>query len=222
MWLVMWSLLFSFSSFSIYSQRSWKTYIHIYRGKNVCRVWVEPLAPGSLCMDLKLIWTEHAVPNPAWSQLTILHINTLTIERSRVTWDPLPFIIKQLSCLLRNGRSVPSSYGLVSCEQLYDSRSPHNRGGQLEVLAEAGFVLSARPSGKEQDSKADGEVKKSAFPSARQRRDLCYAICERTCTFSLRLFWHFSLPISCPRHLQGPAERFSHPWWRFNALAHQL
>lgn len=77
------------------------------------------------------------------------------------------------------------SYGLVSCEQLRDSRSPHNRGGQLEVLAEAGFVLSAWPSGKEQDSKADGEVKKSAFPSARQHRDLCYAICERTCTLSL-------------------------------------
>lgn len=30
MWLVMWSLLFSFYSFSNYSQRSWKTYIHIY------------------------------------------------------------------------------------------------------------------------------------------------------------------------------------------------
>ncbi len=167
-------------------------------------------------MDLKLIWTERAVPIPTWPQLTMLHINTLTIERSRVTWDPLPFIIKQLSCLLGNGRSVPSSYRLVSCEQLRDSRSPHNRGGQLEVLVEAGFMLSARPSGKEQDSKADGEVKKSAF------RDLCYAICKRTFTFSLRLFWHFSLPIPCPRHLQGPAERFSHPWWPCNALAHQL
>ncbi len=138
------------------------------------------------------------------------------------TWDPLPFIIKQLSCLLRNGRSVPSSYGLVSCEQLRDSRSPHNRGGQLEVLAEAGFVLSARPSGKEQDFQGWWWGEEKCFPSARQRRDLCYAICERTCTFSLRLFWHFSLPISCPRHLQGPAERFSHPWWRCNALAHQL
>lgn len=146
------------------------------------------MTPGNLSADLKLIWMVCAVPIPAWLQLKMLHINTLTTERSRVTWDPLPFIIKQLSCLLWNGWSVPSSYGLVFCEQLCDSRSPHNRGGQLEVLAEAGFVLSARPSGKEQDSKADGEVKKSAFPSARQRRDLCYAICKMTCTFSLRLF----------------------------------
>lgn len=149
---------------------------------------MEPSTLTNLCTDLKLIWTERAVPVPAQPQLTMRHINTLTIERSRVTWDPLPFIIKQLRCLPGNGRSVPSSYGLVSCEQLRDSRSPHNRGGQLEVLAEAGFVLSAWPSGKEQDSKADGEVKKSAFPSARQHRDLCYAICERTCTLSLRLF----------------------------------
>lgn len=36
---------------------------------------------------------------------------------------------------------------------------------------------------KEQDSRADGEVKKSAFPSARQRRDLCYAICEKDLHF---------------------------------------
>lgn len=147
-----------------------------------------PCLCGTIDSDLKLIWTERAVPVPVRPQLTMLHINTLTIERSRVTWDPLPFIIKQLRCLLGNGRSVPSSYGLVSCEQLRDSRSPHNRGGQLEVLAEAGFVLSAWPSGKEQYSKADGEVKKSAFPSARQHSDLCYAICERTCTLSLWLF----------------------------------
>lgn len=31
---------------------------------------------------------------------------------------------------------------------------------------------------------------------------------KRTCTFSQRLFWHFSHAISCPRHLQEPDERF--------------
>ncbi|KAK2904721.1 hypothetical protein Q8A67_006520 [Cirrhinus molitorella] len=36
-------------------------------------------------------------------------------------------------------------------------------GGQLEVLAEAGFVLSARPSGKEQDSKADDSSPRIKF-----------------------------------------------------------
>lgn len=127
---------------------------------------------------LKLVWTERAVPIPARPQLTMLHINTLTIERSRLTWDPLPFIIKQLSCLLGNGRSVPSSYGLVSCEQLRDSRSPHNRGGQLEVLAEAGFVLSAGPSGK-----------RAGFQGWWWGEEKCFPFCSAALWFVLRHFW---------------------------------
>lgn len=60
---------------------------------------------------------------------------------------------------------------------LNDSHSPHSQTGQLEVMAEMGFALATRPSGKEQDSKADGEVKKSAFPSVLLLlRDLYYGI----------------------------------------------
>lgn len=148
---------------------------------------MEPLTPKNLCTDLKLIWTERAILVPARPQLTMLHINTLTIERSRVTWDPLPFIIKQLSCLLGNVRSVPSSYGLVSCERLRDSRSPTTEADSWRCWRKQASCCLLGHLEKEQDSKADGEVKKSAFPSALQHRDLCYAICERTCTFSLRL-----------------------------------
>lgn len=199
-----------------------KDIIYIYIGKNVRRVCVEPLTIN-LCTDFKLIWTERAIPVPAWPQLTMLNINTLTIERSRVTWDPLPFIIKQLSCLLGNVRSVPLSYGLVSCEWLRDSRSPHNRGGQLEVLAEAGFVLSARPSGK-----------RAGFQGWWWGEEKCFPFCSAASWFVLRHLWkdlHF-LPEAnrtfLTSHLlpqaftRASGEIFFHPWWRWNAFAHHL
>lgn len=90
--------------------------------------------------------------------------------------------IKQLSHSLGKGQGVPStcSCKCVSSEMLNDSHSPRSQAGQLEVVAEAGFALATRPSGKEQDSKADGEVRKSTFPSVLlPHRDLYYGIFKK-------------------------------------------
>ena len=84
---------------------------------------------------------------------------------------------------------------------LNDSHSPRSQAEQLEVLAEAGFALATRPSGKEQDSKADGEVKKSTFPSVLLlHRDLYNGIfAEKNMNFLSEAILP-SLTSCCPKH----------------------
>lgn len=137
--------------------------------------------------------------------------------------------IKQLSHSLGKGQGAPStcSWKLVSSEMLNDSHSPHSQTGQLEVMAEVGFALATRPSGKEQDSKADGEVKKSAFPSVLLLlRDLYYGISKIKKTLRKKKIMSFLsektdwqcniIPLGLPHNLTGIAiQDLQHRYLRY-------